>query len=79
MHRVEVRRVGFRNNDAYTAYLEMGRPETLTADQLAQLQALTRDEPEVFTVSVGADGRARLELPMKAYDVVLAEFAPAGR
>lgn len=79
VHRVEVRRVGFRNNDAYTAYLEMGRPETLTADQLAQLQALTRDEPEVFTVTVGADGRARLELPMKAYDVVLAEFAPAGR
>ncbi|RZJ86387.1 MAG: beta-xylosidase, partial [Brevundimonas sp.] len=75
-YRVEVRRVGFRSNDAYTAYLEMGRPETLTAAQVEQLQALTRDEPQVSTVTVGADGRARLELPMKVYDVVLAEFTP---
>ncbi|MFN3558063.1 MAG: GH39 family glycosyl hydrolase [Brevundimonas sp.] len=75
-YRVEVRRVGFRSNDAYTAYLEMGRPETLTAAQVEQLQALTRDEPQVRLVTVGADGRARLDLPMKVYDVVLAEFTP---
>ena len=75
-HRVEIRRVGYRSNDAYTAYLEMGRPETLDAAQIDRLQALTRDAPEVRTVVVGPDGQARLELPMRAYDVVLAEFAP---
>ncbi|WP_420478065.1 GH39 family glycosyl hydrolase [Brevundimonas sp. FT23028] len=78
-YRVEIRRVGFRSNDAYTAYLEMGRPEALSGAQLAHLQALTGDTPEVRAVTVGADGLARLELPMRAYDVVLAEFAPTGR
>ncbi len=75
-YRVEIRRVGFRSNDAYTAYLEMGRPETLDAADVARLQDLTRDTPEVRAVEVGPDGRARLETPMKAYDVVLAEFLP---
>jgi xylan 1,4-beta-xylosidase len=76
-YRVEIRRVGIRHNDAYTAYLEMGRPETLSAEQVAALQALTRDEPEVRTVVVDRNGAGRLELPMRAYDVVLAEFSPA--
>ena len=76
-YRVEIRRVGIRHNDAYTAYLEMGRPETLSAEQVAALQALTRDEPEVRTVVVDRNGVGRLELPMRAYDVVLAEFSPA--
>jgi len=75
-YRVEIHRVGVRSNDAYTAYLEMGRPERLTAEQVAALQALTVDEPEVRSVVVGRNGAARLELPMRAYDVVLAEFSP---
>lgn len=75
-YRAEIRRVGVRSNDAYTAYLEMGRPETLSAEQVATLQGLTRDEPEVRTVTVGRNGAGRLELPMQAYDVVLAEFSP---
>jgi xylan 1,4-beta-xylosidase len=76
-YRAEIRRVGFRSNDAYTAYLEMGAPATLSPEQLAALQALTTDAPEVRTVEVGRDGRARLVLPMRAYDVVLVEFIPA--
>jgi xylan 1,4-beta-xylosidase len=70
---VKVRRVGFRNNDAYTAYLEMGRPETLTAEQIAALNALSDDEPVIQTVQIGADGRGALTLPMLEGDLVLAE------
>ena len=50
----------------------------LSPEQLAQLQALTTDAPEVRAVTVGADGLARLDLPMRAYDVVLVEFRPEG-
>ena len=78
-YRVEIRRVGIRHNDAYTAYLEMGRPERLSAEQVSALQALTQDAPEVRTVVVGRNGAGRLELPMSTYDVVLAEFSPVAR
>jgi len=74
-HDVKFRRVGFRNNDAYTAYLEMGRPEKLTPEQIAALNALSDDEAVMQTVSIGADGRGTLTLPMLEGDVVLAEVA----
>jgi xylan 1,4-beta-xylosidase len=74
-----VRRVGFRSNDAYTAYLDMGSPATLTPERLRHLEALTQDTPEIMTLVVGPDGRARLSLPMKMYDVVLVEIPGAAR
>ena len=78
-YRAEVRRVGFRSNDAYTAYLEMGAPAALDPDQLRQLQELTRDTPEVHPVVIGPDGGGRLRLPMHAYDVVLVELEREAR
>ncbi|NBB65271.1 cellulase family glycosylhydrolase [Pseudomonas sp. ODNR1LW] len=79
VYRATLRRVGFRSNDAYTAYLEMGAPQTLDAAQLQRLNDLTRDTPEVRSITVGADGRGRLTAPMKTYDVVLVEIEPARR
>ena len=37
---------GFHANDAYSAYIEMGSPKNLTAEQVANLNQLTRDLPE---------------------------------
>ncbi len=73
-HRALVRRVGFRANDAHTAWLEMGSPISLDAAQLSRLQVLTQDEAETHAVSVGADGTGRLTLPMRPYDVVLVDI-----
>tara|TARA_R110002167_G_scaffold17426_2_gene66499 strand:+ start:3461 stop:5011 length:1551 start_codon:yes stop_codon:yes gene_type:complete len=81
-HQVSVRRTGFRSNDAYTAWLEMGSPATLDAAQLARLQDLTRDTPELSEIEVGLDGRARLDVPMQVHDVVMVEvgrLTPGGR
>lgn len=76
-YRLRVYRTGFRSNDAYTAYLEMGSPKELTATQLTQLQKLTRDEPEKNeTVRTSTGGGVELTLPMKSNDVVLVELAP---
>lgn len=71
---LSIQRTGFRHNDAYTAYLEMGRPETLTAGQLAQLQGLTTDAAERKIVTVGKDGTAKSAIPMSENDVVLIEL-----
>ena len=73
-YEARIRRTGFRQNDAYTAYLEMGRPTALTADQLAELQALTADTPASQSLDVGADGKASLTLPMRDHDVVMIEL-----
>jgi xylan 1,4-beta-xylosidase len=71
-YRLKVRRTGFKANDAYTAYLEMGSPPSLDAKQLDRLQALTTDVPEIDrSVRVRRDGRLSLDLPMRSNDVVL--------
>lgn len=74
-YQVRLRRTGFRQNDAYTAYLEMGRPAKLSEEQLARLQALTADAPAISTLNVKADGKATLNLPMRDHDVVMVELS----
>jgi xylan 1,4-beta-xylosidase len=71
---VQVYRTGFKANDAYTAYIEMGKPKTLAADQLAKLQALTEDKPVTRTVKVAANGTANVQVPMRANDIVLVKI-----
>lgn len=75
-YRLRVRRTGYRANDAYSAYIDMGLPKTLTVEQLGQLRGLTEDRPEIEkTVSVRDE--AVVDLPMRANDIVLIELEPA--
>jgi xylan 1,4-beta-xylosidase len=79
-YRVQVRRTGYKANDAQTAYLEMGSPKELTAAQLQDLQQLTADQPVVDrTVRVGADGRIPWTLPMRSNDIVLVTLEPVAK
>ena len=71
---VQVYRTGFKANDAHTAYLEMGKPKSLTQSQVAQLQALTVDKPETRQVKVAANGTASVQVPMRVNDVVLVKI-----
>ncbi|HVY84932.1 MAG TPA: beta-xylosidase [Caulobacterales bacterium] len=71
-YRLALRRVGFQANDAYSQYLAWGRPQDLSADQLAQLQALTADAPEhEARVRVGADGVFAHRFTLRSNDAVL--------
>lgn len=72
---VRIHRTGFEHNDAYTAYLKRGAPAALTEEALAELHALTRDEPEIRTVEVDASGSLRLTVPLREYDVVFVDLA----
>lgn len=67
-------RTGYDANDAYSAYLRMGSPQELTADQLRQLQTITADRAEVHMLSVDAHGSATLSIPMRSNDIVLVEI-----
>jgi xylan 1,4-beta-xylosidase len=71
-YRVEVYRVGYHANDAYSAYIEMGSPKQLSAEQVAHLSELTRDLAETAKViQSGPAGTVELTVPMNSNDVVL--------
>lgn len=71
-YRLKVCRTGYRANDAYSAYIEMGAPKDLTPAELDKLRNLTRDVPEVDrVVEVGKSGSYTFSLPMRSNDVVL--------
>jgi xylan 1,4-beta-xylosidase len=72
---MQVYRTGFKANDAHTAYIEMGKPKTLTGEQVAQLQAQTVDKPETRKVKVAPNGTASVQVPMRVNDVVLVKIA----
>jgi xylan 1,4-beta-xylosidase len=77
-YQVRVHRTGHKVNDAYTAYLEMGSPKDLNAEQLKTLQELTTDKPELSSVvQVHADGKLEWKLPMRSNDIVLVTLEPA--
>ncbi|MEY4547134.1 MAG: hypothetical protein RL685_3329 [Pseudomonadota bacterium] len=73
-YEARIYRTGFEQNDAYTAYLKLGSPRQLTPVQLEQLQALTRDQPQLQTLEVDPSGSALLTLPWHEYDVVLVKL-----
>jgi len=53
---LEIYKVGYRSNDAYTTYLDMGKPNQLTKQQVEQIKKLNDGTPvssEKVTVSKG--------------------------
>ncbi|WP_229473717.1 GH39 family glycosyl hydrolase [Pseudoduganella lurida] len=74
-YRLDLSRVGYRQNDAYTAYIDMGSPAQLSRAQVATLNGLATGQPaERRQVRVGSDGRFSLALPLRENDVYLVEM-----
>jgi xylan 1,4-beta-xylosidase len=74
-YHVRAYRTGYRHNDAYSAYIDMGMPKNVNAGELRQLQDLTRDLPEVDRIAqVGTDGRLAITLPMHSNDILLVKI-----
>jgi xylan 1,4-beta-xylosidase len=75
---VQVFRVGYRANDAYTAYLvDLGRPDRLSRAQESWLDGLSSGAPESASrVTVGADGRFERSLALRTNDCVLVSLTP---
>jgi xylan 1,4-beta-xylosidase len=73
-YRLAVYRTGYRANDAYSAYIEMGSPKDLTIAQIAHLKELTRDLPENKVMRSGPAGTVEFTVPMNSNDVVLVKL-----
>jgi xylan 1,4-beta-xylosidase len=69
-YKVNIYKTGYRTNDAYTTYRDMGSPEQLTKQQVAQIKQKNNDQPiSSKTIKVGA-GRSYTEnLPLRENDV----------
>ena len=62
---LEVYKVGYRSNDAYTTYLSMGRPSQLTKQQVEQIKKQNDGSPilkEIITIKDGVAGLKELEI-----------------
>ena len=68
-YRVDVYRVGYGINDAYTAYLHMGAPAQITKQQVAELQAKASGAPvETETVEI-RNGTFEHQFSMQQNDI----------
>jgi xylan 1,4-beta-xylosidase len=77
-YRLRLFRTGYRHNDAYSAYIDMGMPKQLTAVQVDQLQALTRDRAEIDRwITVSPKGSFDVNLPMRTNDILLVRLERA--
>ncbi len=65
-----VYRVGYRANDAYSAYLDLGSPNQLSKPQVAKIKSMSDGKPErVSIIDVAADGTVRQSLEIRDNDV----------
>ncbi|MDE1916713.1 MAG: beta-xylosidase [Sphingomonadales bacterium] len=79
-YRLQIHRTGYRVNDPLSSYIDMGMPEALSPQQLAQLQQQTADRPEQDRLlRVGTNGRATIRVTMRSNDIALATLDPEAR
>jgi xylan 1,4-beta-xylosidase len=65
-----VSRVGYRANDAYSAYLDLGSPGQLSRPQVAYIESMSDGRPERLSiVNVAAEGILRETLELRDNDV----------
>jgi xylan 1,4-beta-xylosidase len=64
--------VGYRVNDAYAVYKDLGSPAQLTRTQVEQINVASTGKPvEQITTTVPSDGTFDCELPLRENDVFL--------
>jgi xylan 1,4-beta-xylosidase len=74
---VETRRLGYRVNDPYMTYVDLGSPAQLSPAQVAEIKAKNSGAPmEVRTVKVGRHGQFEQRFDLRENDVVLITLKP---
>jgi xylan 1,4-beta-xylosidase len=82
-HAVKITRVGYRHNDVYTAYVDLGsphgtphKPNLLSEDLLAKLRLVCDGAPVVRKVTVAKNKNLSLDLPLNENDVYFVSIEP---
>lgn len=74
---VETYQVGYRVNDAYAVYKDLGAPNQLTKAQVAEIKSKSTGAPlETRTVKIGRDGKFEQSFDLRENDVVLIMLTP---
>jgi len=69
-------KVGYRSNDAYTAYIDMGSPKQVTRAQVEELKNVSSGAPFIEeTLTIGANGLFERSFEMHQNDAVLLVLA----
>jgi xylan 1,4-beta-xylosidase len=75
-YKLNVYRIGYQQNDAYTAYLHMGAPSQLTRAQVAALQQAASGEPVQTRIVTLHSGIYESHFEMHQNDTVLVTLNP---
>lgn len=71
-YHLEIYKVGYKVNDAYTDYLAMGKPSQLTKQQVNMLKEKNNGDPIVTEIiTIGSDGNYNKDFDINENDVFL--------
>jgi len=74
---LEIYKVGYRINDAYDTYRDLGTPPQLTKAQIAEIKSKNSGAPlETHTVKIGRDGKFAEQFELRENDAVLITLTP---
>ena len=74
---VETYKIGYRVNDAYDTYRDLGAPAQLTKAQVAKIKSENSGAPaDVRTANIGRDGKFEQQFDLRENDVVLVTLKP---
>jgi len=76
-YHVAVYQTGYKRNDAFTAYVEMGSPNQLTKAQVEQLNKLSDGAPVSEEEVAIKGGSFTRNLPLRTNDVYFVVLTPA--
>jgi xylan 1,4-beta-xylosidase len=69
--------VGYRVNDPYATYMDLGSPAQPTTDQVAKIKAANSGAPlETRNVKIGRDGKFDDQFDLRENDVVMITLKP---
>jgi xylan 1,4-beta-xylosidase len=69
---LEIYKVGYRVNDAYGTYMDLGSPAQLTRAQVAKIKSANNGAPIAASkVKVGSDGKFQQQFDLRENDVCL--------
>jgi xylan 1,4-beta-xylosidase len=74
---MEIYKVGYRVNDAYATYRDLGAPAQLTKAQVAEIKSKNSGaSSETKSVKVGRDGKFEQQFDLRENDAVLITLKP---
>ena len=74
---LELYKVGYRVNDAYATYRDLGAPDQLTKAQVAEIKSKNSGAPiETRAVKISGDGKFEQQFDLRENDLVLVALKP---